>query len=250
MSSVEIQLHRLRRHYDVAVKTYDKVSFLDLTHTLRIWTELKGPLQVHYPDFAGGRHFKTGMPCRKVQKASRGCEFIFSYMPGGVITYASRGEIFSGPELGTKGGDFTKGATIRISPPLLEVKNIYFVSKALDQPLIKALKHETIKQLRYEHWLGAEAVRMAYSRGQPELNRIAISREQIIKRVANTMDASHVANEQIQDSGNRFDEPIQKLLNYNVAGLPFPYFIILKIAQDILEVANRHLIAVPSKGIA
>ena len=53
METVMIQLARLRRHYDAAVRSYDKVALLDLSNTLRIWTELKHPLLKLSPGFSG-----------------------------------------------------------------------------------------------------------------------------------------------------------------------------------------------------
>jgi hypothetical protein len=102
------------------------------------------------------------------------------------------------------------------------------------------MKNENITKLTFDHWLGAEAICFAYKANATEIKRVAISREMLIKRVANSLDASHVSGESNDASENKFDEPIHKLLSYLVCGLPLPYIMLLKIAQDILEVADRH----------
>ena len=35
------QFQRLERHYKTALDLKDEISFLDLSHTLRVWTEMK-----------------------------------------------------------------------------------------------------------------------------------------------------------------------------------------------------------------
>ena len=83
------------------VKTYDEISLLDLAHTLRIWTELKKPLQDVAPEFSNSISFKTGSPTPRVLKAARGSDNVFCYMPGGVVTFANKGHLAQGP--GTPG---------------------------------------------------------------------------------------------------------------------------------------------------
>ena len=59
------------------------------------------------------------------------------------------------------------------------------------------------------------------------------------KRVANTLDGSHPSAGGGGDTDNVFDAPVQHLLKYQMGGLPLPYFILLKIAQDILDVSPK-----------
>ena len=70
MKTILLHLERLRRHYEAAVKTYDEVSLLDLSHTLRLWTELKKPLENLAPEFSNSRLFRTGIPAKKGFKGS------------------------------------------------------------------------------------------------------------------------------------------------------------------------------------
>lgn len=241
MKTILLHLERLRRHYEAAVRTYDHVSLLDLSHSLRIWTELKQPLAEIAPKFSTSISFKTAIPAKKVFKAARGHRFVFSYMPGGVITYASRGQLASGPEMESGAGNFTAGITVKVSPDFIELGKYCVISASFEQPLIKALDAESVKRCNYMQWLGAEAVRVSYVNPQGKLEVVAIPREMIIKRVANTLDGSHPSIVGESEGNNQFDAPVQHLLQYRMGGLSLPYFILLKIAQDILKVTPKLL---------
>ena len=241
MKTVLLHLERLRRHYEAAVRTYDHVSLLDLSHSLRVWTELKQPLTTISPKFASSISFKTAIPAKRIFRAARGAEYLFSYMPGGVRTYASNGHLASGPGMGPSDGDFTIGIAVKVSPPLIELGKYCVVKRSFDQPLIKALDAEQVTRCTFTQWLGAEAVRVSFPNEAGTLEVVAISREMIIKRVANTLDGSHPSAAGAVDSSNVFDPPIHRLLQYQMGGLPLPYLILLKVAQDIVEVAPKLL---------
>ena len=241
MNIVLLHLERLHRHYGVAVRTNDQVSLFDLSHTLRVWTELKKPLEKIAPKFSTAISFKTAIPARKVLKAAHGHRYVFSYMPDGVITYASKGHLASGPGMGPDDGDFALGVAVKLSPPSIELGKFSFVSRSFEQPLIKALDAETVTCCTFTQWLGAEAVRVAHLNQRRSYEVVTISREMIVKRIANTLDGSHPSATGGNDGDNKFDEPIHYLLQYQVGGLPLPYFILLKIAQDLLAVAPKLL---------
>ncbi|WP_157955164.1 hypothetical protein [Halomonas denitrificans] len=242
MKTIPIQLERLRRHYDVAVRNYDQIALLDLSHTLRIWVELKAALVSISPKFSNALSFKTAIPAKKVLKAARGHRFVFSYMPGGVITYASQGHLSSGPEMESNSGDFTTGIAVRMSgDSKIELGKYCVISTSFEQPLIKALEAEAVSRCTYVQWLASEAVRVAFIDQSGELKSVAISREMIVKRVANTLDGSHPSAAGGVDTDNQFDAPVHHLLQYKMGGLSLPYFILMKIAQDILDVAPRFL---------
>lgn len=38
--TIELQLERLRRHYEMSMQTYDQISLLELSHTLRVWADM------------------------------------------------------------------------------------------------------------------------------------------------------------------------------------------------------------------
>jgi hypothetical protein len=240
MKTLALHLERLRRHYETAVRTYDHVSFLDLSHSLRIWVELKQELPKLVPAFGTTMSFKTAIPAKKVLKASKGCRYVFSYMPGGVITYCSNGHLASGPEMDHRAGDFAAGIAVKIGEDHIWLNKFCIVGRSFDQPLIKALDAESVTRCNYAQWLGSEVVRVSFPREDGTLATTTISREMMVKRVANTLDGSH-ASLAAYESDNSFDPAVRHLLQYRVGGLPLPYFVLLKIAQDILGVAPRLL---------
>lgn len=242
MQTVLLHLERLRRHYTAAVRSYDHVSLLDLSHSLRVWADLKLVLPNIAPAFATTLAFKTAIPAKKVLRAAHGTRFVFSYMPGGVVTYAGNGQIASGPELGT----FTIGASVMLrAGGAMELKNYCIVGLAFEQSLIKALGAENVTRCNYTQWMGAEAVRLSYPAEDGALKKLAITREMIVRRVANTLDGSHPsAAGTNEDMENSFDAAVHHLLQYQMGGLPLPYFILLKIAQDILATAPK-LLGIP-----
>lgn len=240
MKTVALHLERLRRHYEAAVRTYDHVSLLDLSHSLRIWVELKQELPKLVPAFGTTISFKTAIPAKKVLKASKGVRFVFSYMPGGVITYCSNGHLASGPEMEDGAGDFSVGIAVRMEEDHMWLNKFCIVGRSFDQPLIKALENESIARCNFAQWLASEAVRVSFPNEDGILTTTAISREMMVKRVANTLDGSH-ASLAAYESDNRFDPAVHHLLQYQVGGLPLPYFVLLKIAQDILSIAPKLL---------
>ena len=230
-----VQLERLKRHYSTSVYTYDYASLLDLAHILRIWTELKSVLPELNKDFEIKKPFKTGSPVKKVMKQARGQIYIFSYLPSeGVTTYASNGSLATGPDV-NNGGSFTMGVKVKNTGNSILLSQYCFISKSLEQPYIKALGNEKVTRCNYKNWMGSEIVRLQYKNSKGVLEKHSISREIIIKRIANILDASHTSLSEKDSSNNKFDEPIQWLMKFTCGGLPLPYFLLLKIAQDILE---------------
>lgn len=233
MSKVSLQLNRLRRHYESALVSYDEVSLLDLSHVLRIWTELKIPLKIISPKFSDKKVFKSSTPGRKILKLARRCEYVFAYMPGGVITRANSGVLLSFPHK----SDEKLRASISTNQldTHLEIRNFALIGDNFKTSLYSEFKQETIKAHTFVNWLGTEAVRCGYFDEKGEYKEYSISREMIIKRVANTLDGSHHSTLEGGERDNKFDAPVHRLLKYKVGGLPLPYFILMKISQDIIN---------------
>ena len=234
--SIFLQLERLRRHYELSVRTYDHVSLLDLSHTLRVWADLKQKLPGLHPLVASSIAFKSAIPAKKATRAARGHAFVFAYMPGGVRTYASKGQLAGAPGNEPKASFTLAAATKLNSDGSIDLKNYAYVSTSFAQPLVKALSAEDVSRGNFVQWLGAEAVRLAYPAEGGKLVTETITREVLIRRVANTLDASHpAAPSGGKGSANRYDPAIKHLLQYTMGGLPLPYFVLLKAAQDILQ---------------
>jgi hypothetical protein len=154
-------------------------------------------------------------------------------LPGGVVTFAAKGDMASGPKLHSS-QSYTLSVAVKPLSDRLLLNKYSFVSAAYPQPLVKALEDESVSRLNFQQWLGAEAVRLSYPDDNGILKPVSISREMMVKRVANTLDGSHASASAVE-TDNTFDAPVHHLLEYKVGGVSLPYFILLKIAQDILE---------------
>jgi hypothetical protein len=144
---------------------------------------------------------------------------------------------------GREDSPLTVGATVKVKPDgALELGKYYCVSVVVEGALDKALESETRTRCNYANWMAVEAVCVSYPTETGALKVVAISREMMVKRVANTLDGSHPSAAVAVNHGeNSFDPAVHYLLQYRIGGLPFPYFILLKIAQDILTLAPRLL---------
>lgn len=192
------------------------------------------------PAFATTLAFKSGIPAKKAMRLARPYRHVFAYMPGGVLTHACDGQIATGPN---NGGPMTVGAALKINPDgSKELKNFSYIANLLDAPSRKELRAEDVSRGNYAQWMGAEVARLNYSDRAGSLLLVSLSREQVIRSVANTLGGSHPLSGQASpESARQFDQAVHELLKFSVGGLPLPYLILLKAAQDILELAPKLL---------
>lgn len=242
MQNFAVNLERLRRHYEATVRTYDPISLLDLSHSLRMWVELKSILPKEHPSFASAISFKTASPRKKLIAACKGREYLYAAFPGGVISYAANGSVIGITEKPKT--DLSFFGKLQHKNGMVEITSVCAVARKLDPDTQKAIEHGTVSRCSYVQWLGAEAMRVGYIGASSKIESLTISREILIKRVANSLGASHVFGGQSPefeqgDKANRFDEAIRNTMKYQCGGLPIPYFVLLKIAQDILVAADR-----------
>jgi len=246
MRDILLQLARLRRHHELAVNSNDRIALLDLSHTLRIWTELKREVDKAASTRGMPKPFQSGTPMRSAFKALRGAPYVISILPGGVLTKAGDGAKDIGRPLsiaGSVSGGYS--AELMDTEVGLLCRRFCFSYRWLSDEDRAALKNYSITALNYSEWMGAEVVRVCFPDQNGALEVMAINREVLIKRVANTLQGSHSAASppEEDDKTNRFDRAVQFLLDFKCQGLSAPYFILLKIAQDIIEVSPRILSA-------
>ncbi len=134
-----IQLERLRRHSEQAANTYDHISLLDLSHTLRIWADLRSQIQ-HAPELATTLAFKSSVPVKKLVRALRDRPYILFSMPSAVHTAASKNQLgFTGDGV-HGGGNATVGAITRFNEDgSLDISAYYYVKGEVEPPLRRLL---------------------------------------------------------------------------------------------------------------
>lgn len=233
-----IQLERLRRHYEDAVRTYDRVTFLDLSHSLRYWEEVSLRAAEYEGHLATTRAFETAVPIKRVRKAIRTAEYVMTYMPHGVRTFA-RGDL--GWKMPGRYGHEVSycGSVMYRSDGGVEfgiLGNVIWPPAGREPDGIREqLWKSEVTKVNFRDWWAAECVRLRWTGPEPNLGDVKITRAILAKRVANTMDASHPAGGKPDGDGNQFDVPVHWLMKCFWGGIPLPYFVLLKIAQDILD---------------
>lgn len=233
MKRILVQYERLRRHYEHAEKTYDYASFLDLSHILRVWTELKAVLPKIEKSSASKSLFKSAVPNRKILRAHSKLEYIVAFMPDGTITHASNGNMLSGKD---NKKDFSMGVAFsQLNDGPLTLYGVYFCSPLPSHGTKELISNSKVSRLNFTQWLGAEIVRINFKKDDGTFEVISIPREIFIKRLANCLDASHTSLKSSESFDNKFDKPIMYLMNFNCAGCPLPYYLLLKVAQDIVK---------------
>jgi len=232
MTELDLQIERLRRHYEVSVKTYDSVSLLDLSHILRVFTELDERL-MQDKKFGSALAFKSESPNRKLYKRFKRDEYIYSYLPGGTITHAHAGLISSGPD------SLTDKMTVCVkiksnSDASMEFASFHYLDTNASPDEMKLFEHPNNSRCNYKNWLGSEVLRYRlHLIDETVENKMA--RKTVIQRVANSMGASHPLNTSPEEQFNKNDKHLVYLSCFRVGGLPLPYFILLDTAQKILE---------------
>lgn len=225
---------RLKRHYSHSIKTYDEISLLDLSHVLRIWTEMKFFLDREYVTIRQKAIFKSGAPIRKTTKAIKNCQYVLSYLPpDGVTTYVSNGNLLSADKIDNTSDKVTFGVKVMQKSNSIILSQYQYFSKMSNPELAKSISMEKVSSNNFKNWMGTEIVRVRFKNNNGDFKEHIISREILIKRVANILDGSHSSLNN-EEGDSPYNEAVKWLMKFTCGGAPLPYFLLLKIAQDII----------------
>jgi hypothetical protein len=212
IAQIKLQFKRLEKHHELSLKEKDPVAFLDLTHTLRIFTDMKREIDAKIAELNFFPDFTNTVKNKELSGILKGNNFFSLPISSGVENSDMQ----------------VKGLTI-INRELTddEIKKLF----ELGAPISRTT------QLSFTDWLGAGIV----ERGTPENKnhpKILISREVLIKRVANILGASHPSGmEQGDEYENRYDSYIRELHDMHVAnGFPLTYYQLLEISSEVIRV--------------
>jgi hypothetical protein len=206
---LRVQYDRLARHHAAALQAKDEISFLDLAHALRIWVDMKVAVadlaKDKGPDLLLAHHSQP----KYFKKSLKGARHTYIPLASGVES----------PGVQVKGFIFTNRA---LTPE--EIKQ----RAAMGPPVAQ------VSKMTFSEWMAAGVLEVpSPDAAHPHLK---ISREMMIKRVANVLGASHPAGmEQDDPQENRFDQYILELHGLSIAGYPATYYQLLEIAGELLE---------------
>ncbi|OGX27549.1 MAG: hypothetical protein A3D10_03475 [Omnitrophica WOR_2 bacterium RIFCSPHIGHO2_02_FULL_48_11] len=209
IAQIKIQYDRLERHYSAALKEKDPISFLDLSHTLRIWVDMKSFVDDLTRDKKITLELGNPVTPSVIKEIFKGSRYTFLLLASGVQS----------PGVETR--------ALRITKRALSSEEIKRIAAA-GPPTARST------QLSFSEWLGSGVYGVPSS--DEKHPRLELSRLILIKRIANILGASHPAGtEEAEATENKFDVYITDLHNVHIAnGYPATYYQLLEIAKDIL----------------
>lgn len=204
-NEVSLNIKRLQRHFDVCIKDYDEISLRDFAHALRNCMDLKNVINEVINENGYSNEFITPKCNDELKDLLKGKEHVIaSFEPNGLAT--TGGTLFE--------------ITAIIGYALKPTEHKIFINA-----FSKSKKN-------FLDWLNSEAVRIC-NKSISETN-IIFTREKLVRRVANILGGSH-PNIKKENLKSVDDQYVNYLMGYQFRNSPAPYFILLKIADDILN---------------
>lgn len=206
---LKLQFRRLKRHYEACTKEIDKVSILDLAHSLRILVEMAKALD----ELVEAKKIEVKFPNQVQNKKIKAIlkDTAFTSVPLASTPQANSG---------------------------MQVKGLHLIKRALTPEEVKKLYEAGPPQIKntdlsLEQWLGSEILETKNDKGE----RIGITRSIFIKRVANILGASHPEGKENEDEYERHLDPfIRELHTIQVAnGYPLTYYQLIEIAEVLIK---------------
>jgi len=228
----QLHLDRVHKHFTNCINNPDKIALLDLSHSLRIWTDLKDKIDYKKYPKTNSPIFTAVSPNKTLCGIAKKCFSVIAYFPKGAYTFVNNGKKIINTGKLIPGKPFMIAARANtISGKELVIHDFLFIEKLItddERKDINIKKVITSKQ-NFKNWMGSEIVRI-YNYKENAI--LTISREKMITRLANSFDASHPKDQ--NDELQLVDEIITKLFDFSVGELPLPYYILLSISKDLL----------------
>lgn len=239
--NMEVNLQRLRRHYEINVKGYDKAALWDMSAVLRNWADMKLDVDSYIKSRNKIGQFHSYRIPDKVKKFIHQKQHIIVHLPkDGIYTSSPRDEhgnkeiITIPPILNIDATKMHLGFEVKLGEgdEIHFNKIIFLFNYTVPPDLISTFNKAHIKSNNFEGWMDSECLRLTLDINE-KLESAVISREKLIRRCANSLGGSHPKGHKPQP--DPIDHIIEFLLDIRIAQLPIIYIILLKISKDILE---------------
>lgn len=198
-ANIKVSLQRLRRHYDINFKGYDEAALLDMSHTLRVWVDMEEEVSTFLADKNPIRFYGYYLG-KDLKKYLWGKQYIMAcFPPDGIKLDALQIRQFS----------------LMVGGPNPHESKVYQ------------------KRYNYYDWMKSEVVRVSFPI-ENKITAFTLSRELLINRLANAHGASHPKGFEPKEK-TKEDLLIEQLFKQRMLDIPGPYFVLMKTAQEILE---------------
>lgn len=215
-----LQLERMSRHFASAISSYDKISLLDLAHSMRVLCDQKTRIDDLLADRSIQIQLPAARPSTSLQrKHQRRYDYFWLRFPGGV----PRDDIELSELLLCRGGSFGSR------------KSFQYDRNAL------------VFCRRFTDWLALPFVEF-HRLPDGESGFATISREVLIRRVSNLFGGSHPHVHASDEIGSKYDKYVVFLHGMESAGAPATYYALLNIAFVIDQGVTRALKPKVSNG--
>lgn len=250
--NIDDGLIRLQRQYMICSEGYDRPAFKDLAHNLRIWMDMRKEvdfyLRVNRPstkfmnfaltprlnrDFPNHRYLIVAFP-RGVFVSGNDIVPGYSergYEPGTGIYIGNIGTVLRGAWDYMRDDQPNGPSRHRITHMAVVFQNPIDDLIAPDLESINS-KYLSFGKVSFGAWLDSAALVLRAFDATQKLVRVDISRENLVRRAANILGASHpFGGHELADENN---SKVKELMESRIFNIPLPYIILLKMAQDIL----------------
>jgi hypothetical protein len=244
--NIDDGLTRLKRQYDICVTGYDRPALKDLASILRLWVDMKQEVNYYLTVNRPASLFSAYSISKELKSLIRDREYLLVNFPRGIIVNTiptgagAKSLLVGSPKREEPTEIFFNIKSDKISNTVFKLSHIItlYTKKTSTQEAEKiADKAFRLEKAKFGIWLDYPAVHLGTLNKEGKFIPYVMSRENIIKRVANALGASHPRG--AEETTNSFDPAIFHLMDYTALEMPLPYLILVKIAHDILEAFGR-----------
>jgi hypothetical protein len=262
--NIEDGLIRLKRDYVICYQGYDRAALKSLAHSLRLWVDMHAHVESYLAEHLPSAKFNSYSVTPLFNRTFRDREYMLMCFPkrvalrvrrptpeevaAGVPSHVTISNISvptpamilaPGQEINFECGfdyqnvkgqeECTIGRFIVVSDRLAQRP-----SASQDRYIIDEQAFD-YKRVKFSGWMSGLAARLMMPDNETgTLCRYDISREELIKRIANVLGGSHPQGGHVITNDKDFI--VSQLMLYKAMHLPAPYMVLMKIAQDILDV--------------